>query len=107
LPVDKISSLIGFAVRSGKITLGYDRIIESKQRKYLIIFVDEINVTAKKRLIKYAQENKIALLCTKIDLAQICGFNKCKAIAIIDKQMSQAALQNINDNFQLLFSEEK
>jgi len=44
LPTDKITSLIGFAVRAGKIVLGYDRITESKAKKYLIVTANEINV---------------------------------------------------------------
>ena len=106
MPIDKITSLIGFAVRSGKVILGYDRIIENRSKKYLIITANEINITAKKRLIKYAQENVVPILQTNMDLSKITGITKCKALAFSDKQMAQAALKNINDNYQLIILEE-
>lgn len=106
MPTDKITSLIGFAVRARKIVLGYDRITESKAKKYLIVTANEINVTAKKRLINFAQENSVPILQTDLDLSKITGFGKCKALAFSDKQMAQAALKNINDNYQLIVLEE-
>ncbi len=106
MPLDKITSLIGFAVKAGRITLGYDRITQSRSKKYLIIAAKEINSTAKKRLKKYADENGVPILVTSMDLSAITGFSKCKALAFTDKQMSQAALQNINDNYELIVSEE-
>jgi len=104
--IDKITSLLGFAVKSGKIVLGYDRIIEGKAKKFLIICANEINVTAQKRLFSYSKNNDVPLLKTSLDLAKITGYNKCKAIALTDKQMSQAMLNNINDNYQLIVLEE-
>jgi len=48
----------------------------------------------------------VPILQTYLDLSKITGFGKCKALAFSDKQMAQAALKNINDNYQLIVLEE-
>ena len=105
---DKIESLLGFAVRAGKILYGFDNIETMRKKRYLLIF----DKTASERLARhvqtYAQSKKLPLLKVKHKkLEDLVNKLNCKVVALTDKQMSEAILKFVNENYEVLTSEVK
>lgn len=104
--VDKIESLLGFAVKAGKIIYGFDNIETLRKKRYLII----IDKTASKRLSRhcteFAKSKHLPLLqINHKKIEDVVHKLNCKVIAITDKQMSAAILKFANDNYEVLTSE--
>ncbi len=57
--LNKITSYIGFAIKSRKVEWGVDNIIDKKEKPYLILTDPSLSVGSKKKLINYASTNNI------------------------------------------------
>lgn len=102
---DKTKSLIGFAIKAGKIIFGSDNIVSAK-RKYLIIVCRTLSENGLNRL-KNNCPGVPLLKCVYSDLSEAVHRDNCKAIAFTDKQMSQAVLSGYNNRMYDLLSEGK
>ena len=104
---DKIESLLGFAVKAGKVIYGSDNIVDVKRRYYLVIICDTLAENSRKKVIKTASEKRIPVILSLKELQYAVNRTNCKAVAITDKQMSDAMIGMTNDNYRLISSEVK
>lgn len=98
----KIDTYIGFAIRSGKVTFGADAIQTLKGGVYLLI----ICATAGKNTDKIANKLKDKLNCPmltcKSGLDNVVFKTNCKLIAIRDKNLAGAIVQNVDENYEIM-----
>ncbi|MCL2675758.1 MAG: hypothetical protein FWE84_04125 [Firmicutes bacterium] len=92
----KVESLIGFAVKARKVVYGAD-FIENKKGISLIIYSADLAENSSNKLKKVAQTAKIPLVVTHLALENIVCKQGVKAIAITDRQMVRAIVDNINN----------
>ena len=103
---DKIESLIGFAVKAGKIIYGIDNIETMHKKRFLIVACNSLSERSLNHLKDYAQNKRLPMIRFKNKLLEEAIHKEnCKVIAITDKQMSQAIMQYINGNYEVLTSE--
>jgi len=95
----KINSLIGFAVKSGKIIYGLDKIVESFKTK-LIIYCASVSDNSFEKIHDLGQ-TKIKTVKSIKPLCDIVYKQNCKVIAITDSQFASAILKNLDDDFVL------
>ena len=103
---DKVKSLIGFAIKAGKVTFGSDNILAYSKKKYLVVICKTLSENGVKRLLNNLQS--VPILKTKTcELSSLVFRDNCKAIALTDRQMASAILNNYNNNDYELLSEGK
>ena len=103
---DKVKTMLGFAIKAGKVLFGSDNILANAKRKYLIVVCKTLSENGLNRLINNAAATPI--LRNKHDpLSALVYKDNCKAIAVTDKQMATAVLNGYNNNDYELLSEGK
>lgn len=102
---DKVKTLLGFALRSGKVIFGVDNIISLNKKKHIVITSSDLSENSFRRL----KENISIpiLICKYATLQEISYRDNCKVIAITDKQMAEAIKNNFNSDLYDLVSEGK
>jgi len=89
---NKIDTMIGFAVKSGNISLGY-KITKSEinNRVYLVIVAEDISINIKEKLEKVIENKNIYYIQykTKEELGNILGKNLVGVLGIKDKNMTK------------------
>ena len=103
---DKVKSLLGFAIKAGKVIYGIDNINASSRRKHLIVVCSTLSPNALKQLTRNYSTSEI-LRCKSVKLEDLIYKTNCKVIALTDKQMSQAIINNFNRDKYDFISEEK
>lgn len=93
---NKIDSLIGFAVKARKVVYGTDNI--ETRKIALIICCKSLGENSLKRMKKISENTKTPLVISHFPLENIVYKQGVKAIAITDKQMSQAIINFITTN---------
>ena len=104
---DKIESLLGFAVKAGKIIYGSDNIEVVKRRYFLVIICNTLAENSRKKVLKAASDKKVPVILSANELQYTVNRRNCKAVAITDRQMSEAMLKMTNENYRLISSEVK
>ncbi len=103
---NKIDSIIGFAVKAGKVIYGSDS-LSVNRRYYLICMCDTTADNTRKKVIDIAQKRNVPLIISKSELCNAVGRNNCKVIALTDKQMSESILSRLDEKYRLISSEVK
>ena len=99
----KIETYIGFCVKSRKIVTGVDA-LEKYKRKYYCIFVcgtlseNSLNLVKK---INGKFNAPIVRACGKT-LEQISFINGCKVLALTDRELGSAIVENLNENYEIV-----
>lgn len=99
MSVDKIVSLVGFAIRARKAVFGVDGIAASGRRVYVILYDGALSAGSLARLQTAAARTHATLVRSVIGIADITHKTNCKAVGITDKQMAAAVVANLNNNF--------
>ena len=89
----KVETYIGFAIRKGSVVFGCDGIKSSKKRMFLLLYTPTLS-TNSLSVLQQASER------AGCPLAQISEFEtlrkkNCKALAICDKSLAHAILDNL------------
>ena len=106
--VDKVESILGFAVRARKLIYGIDNVESFRKRRYMIMICNTLSDRSKKRCLELAEKQHIPLIAVKhVTLENLIHKTKCKVIALTDRQMSQAIGKYLNDNYEVITSEVK
>ena len=91
---DKVVSILGFAIKAGKVLYGCDSIERYHKRKYLMILCGTLSDNSRDKIIR----SQVGV--PTVVVKQTTHRSGCKAIAVIDKQMAQAMLDNMNGTYQ-------
>ena len=89
----KIETYIGFAIKKGSVVLGCDGIKSSKKRMFLLLHTPTLSDNS----LSVLQNVSIRTGCP---LAQVDDYDmlmkkNCKALAICDKSLANAILENL------------
>lgn len=103
---DSTTGLLGFAIKAGKIIFGSDNIVMRGKRKYLIILCNTLSPKSVHKIKENVKDIPM-LICKNIKLEDIIHKPNCKAIALTDKQMSNAILSNFDRSKYDIVSEDK
>lgn len=104
---DKIDALLGFAVKAGKIIYGIDTIESTAKRFYSICICHTTADNTKRKTEAVANAKKVPLILSQHKLEDVLYRKNCKVIAITDKQMSEAMIAALGENYRLFNSEVK
>ncbi len=99
--------MLGFAVKAGKVIYGSDSLEDSRKTYYVICMCGSASDNAKKRISRLSEKKHIPVIVSEKELQYAVGRLNCKVIGVTDKQMAQAMLNNLSDNYHLNYSEVK
>lgn len=102
----KNDSMLGFAIKSGKIIYGQEQIEDYRKKMHVIIVCQTLSENTKKSIIKFSQSRKIPLLISTRLLNKIVNKENCKVIALRDFNMARYILNNLDEYYQHITSEE-
>lgn len=102
---DKVESLLGFAVKAGKIIYGSDKILAAKTKYYLIFLCDTAAENTRKRVLSVAEDKSVPVISPKTELQYLVARTNCKALAITDMQMAEAMVNMLGENYRLINAE--
>ncbi len=102
---DKVESLIGFAVKAGKVVYGADTLESYKKRYHIIFLCNTATENTKKKVIAVAEKKHVPVVLSENVLENTVGRKNCKVVAVLDKQMSEAMLARLGENYRLIGSE--
>ena len=95
----KVETFIGFAIRAGKFRLGVNAISTLKKAE-LLIMCSTISQNSIKDAVKLAKKFRAKIILSKTHLLEdLVGKEHCKLMAITDRALSEAVLQNLDENF--------
>lgn len=91
--VNKLESLLGFAVKSGKIVFGFDNLCETRKNVKLVIYSPSTNDKVKQKLQLLCKHKEWSLVESIEPLEDLIHRDNCKVVGIVDKNMSSAILK--------------
>lgn len=92
----KVETYIGFAIKKGSVVFGCDNIEKYRKKIYLLLNTKTLSSNSLSTMQSVADKRSIQLL--EIDDYDLLVKRNCKALAICDKQLSDAIIQNLTLN---------
>lgn len=89
----KISAYIGFSVKKGSVVYGLDSVETYKKKIYLILCSNTIAENSHKKAVAEGQKRNCAV--KTIEGLEETLKRNCKVLAICDKQLANAILENL------------
>ena len=89
----KVETYIGFAIKKGSVVLGCDSIKTYKKRMQLLLYTTSLSDNSLSVLKEVSARTGCPL--AQIDDYDILKMRNCKALAICDKSLSNAILENL------------
>lgn len=89
----KVETYIGFAIRKGSVVFGCDNIEKYRKKVFLLLATQSLSDNSLQTLNNVASKRNCALL--RIDDYDILTKRNCKALAICDKSLADAIVQNL------------
>jgi ribosomal protein L7Ae-like RNA K-turn-binding protein len=87
--MDKISSYIGFAVKSGSVIIGGDNIEKAKKPPRVILVCESASDRLKKKMQSLGDAEIIAVE----NLEELSHIGGCKALAVTDQNLAKAIIR--------------
>lgn len=100
MPKSKTESYIGFCIKAGKLTCGFNAIETLKKDVFLLLLCDTATENGKKSAEKLRRRFgcEMLLSCGKT-LEEVTGRSGCKLAAVRDKNLAKAILSAEDENF--------
>ena len=89
----KVETYIGFAIKKGSVVFGCDGIESSKKRLLLLLYTPSLSQNSLSVLQKVSERTGCPL--AQIDEFEILTKKNCKALAICDRSLANAILENL------------
>ena len=89
----KVETYIGFAIKKGSVVFGCDNIANYRKKVYLLLSTKTLSDNSLAVLQAVARKRELQLLT--IDDYDILIKRNCKALAICDKSLADAIIQNL------------
>lgn len=103
---DKVETLLGFAIKAGKVVFGTDRIEAYRKKIYLIIMCETLSENGKNKIRAMADKVKV-LQSTEKKVEEMTHRIGCKVIAVVDRQFAGAIEAAANGTYRLVTTEVK
>ena len=89
----KVETYIGFAIKKGSVVFGCDGIKISRKRMCLLLYTPTLSINSLSVLQQVAERTGCPL--AQIDDTDTLRKKNCKALAICDKSLARAILENL------------
>ena len=89
----KIETYIGFAIKKGSVVFGVDNVKCYRKKMYLLLYIDTLSQNSLDVLKLTSQ--RVGCPLSQIEDYQILQRKNCKALAICDKSLANAILENL------------
>ena len=90
---NKVETYIGFAIKKGSVVFGCDGIKSSRKRIFLLLYTSTLSENSLSVLQQVCKRTGCPLV--QIEDFQILMNKNCKALAICDKSLANAILDNL------------
>ena len=99
MPINnKLMTYIGFSVKSRNILYGYENILATRKKMYLILVDESIGESSGKKVASCAANKLIPIHYLKKDLlSQLCGGRNVKCVALTDVGLASGAINELNN----------
>ncbi len=99
MPKSKAESYIGFCIKAGKLTCGFNAVESLKKGVYLLLLCDTASENGKKSAEKLRKRFgcEMLLFCGKT-LADVTGREGCKLAAVREQNLAKAILSVEDEN---------
>lgn len=85
----KLATYIGFAIKSGKVIFGYDKLFEARKIPNVVLICSTLNEKNTNKIMEFCNNHTIKYYKLKeLVLGEILKRDNCKVIGIIDKNLS-------------------
>ena len=92
----KLESYLGFAIRSGKVIFGSDKLFDGKKTPYLVIICSSQNEKVSCKVLKFCDTNKIdCIKLNKLVLSDLVKRDNCKVISLLDYNLSNVVRKEL------------
>ena len=100
MPRSKAESYIGFCLKAGKLTCGFNAIETLKKSVFLLLLCDTVSENGKKSAEKLRRKFgcEMLLVCNRT-LGEVTGRPGCKLAAVRDQNLAKAILSVEDENF--------
>ena len=93
---DKLFSYVGFSIKSGKILFGYETVIESGKKVFLVLCDASIGRSAKNEIAFYAKNKNVPIAyLPESALSEYCGGRKVKCVGLTDEGLALASKREL------------
>ena len=100
---DKIETFIGFSIKSRKAVYGLDSVIRYRKKMHCFLICKTVSENTEKEVLKLAQKYDLPLIKTvEKTLSEITFLDNCKVLALTNKELSKAVLDNLNSGYMLV-----
>lgn len=89
----KIETYIGFAIKKGSVVFGVDNIKYYRKKMYLLLYVESLSQNSLD-VLKLTSE-RVGCPLSQIQDYETLQRKNCKALAICDKSLANAILENL------------
>lgn len=97
----KAETFIGFCIKARKISFGSGAIDTLKNGVYALIVSGDAADNTKKLAVKYSKRFNCPLIFCKADFEKIVNRAGCKIVALRDRQLAKAVLENLDNDYEL------
>lgn len=96
----KAESYIGFCIRAGKLTCGFNAVAAQKKEVYLLLLCDTASENARREAEALRKKFKCGIVLVRgVPLEDIVGKPNCKLAAVRDENLAEAILSATDDRF--------
>lgn len=92
--ISKVETYIGFAIKKGSVVFGCDNIEKYSKKVFLLLGTKSLSDNSLSTLKAVANKRSCKLL--QIDDYELLAKRNCKALAICDKSLSDAIIENLS-----------
>lgn len=87
----KLETYLGFAIKSGKVIFGSDKLFDCKKKPQLVLICSSQNEKVTLKVFKFCENNNIECIKLKDSvLSELVKRENCKVIGIIDESLAKA-----------------
>lgn len=103
---NKLFSYIGFSYRSGKIVIGYEKVIETRSKIKLILISSDLGRSSTSKIRAYAEIFRVPVATLPNNLlSELLGGRKIKCIGLTDLNLAAAARNELNKLSEVVIDE--
>ena len=94
---DKATAIMGFAVKGRKLIYGIDNIEKYSGKIYSVYYDESLSEKSQKNIAFFAEKKKAVLIKCETPVESMTSKKKCKAAALIDKNMHDGIINAIQN----------
>ncbi len=91
MKIEKIKTYLGFAIKSGEIVFGYDKLIVCKKQPGIVIVCSTQNEKVTEKVHRYCINNGVEYIkLQNMILGDLIGRENCKVVGVLNRNLATA-----------------